>query len=254
MRKAILALMILFASVFANAQVNKEDFFGRMYAKYGGAENLSGKYEINMQMMGTTMKIPVMFWKKGAKIRMDMAMSQPGMQKPWEMVMLMDGGKMIQYQKSLNMVMTADLSKLPESALKQMNQNQFFMFDENTINNLKNTGSLDNVDVEERTKAGRNFYLITIRDIDKIGNVMPAPGGQNTGQIFRKALLWICGDSLLPEKMEFYGDADAPGMWIDFQDIKTDTVAESVFNLDIPADAKVMDITEQIKNMAGSVK
>lgn len=246
-------MFVLCTTFVLNAEVNKEEFFTRMAQKYVGMQEVSGKYEMNMLMMGSVMKIPATFWKKGDKMRMDMVISQPGMPKPMEQVILMDGEKIIQYQKMFNTVMTIDLSKLPAEMREQMKQKQMFMLDANTMNNFKTM--LDKVEVAEKVRDGKNFYLITINDLEKIGEMISMPGGQqNTQQLFKKSLMWIHQDSLFPEKVELYGDSDTPGIWIDFLELKTDSVNASVFNFDIPKDAKVMDITDMVKNMAESLK
>lgn len=246
-------MMALCTSFVLNAEVNKEEFFTRISQKYEGLQEISGKYEINMPMMGSIMKIPASFWKKGDKMRMDMTISQPGMPKPMEQSILMDGEKITQYQKAFNTVMTIDLNKLPPEMKAQMKKQQMFMMDAGTMNNYKNM--LDSVDVEEKVRDGKNFYLVTVKDIDKTGGMFSMPGGQQSPQqMFKKSLMWIHKDSLLPGKMELYGEGDTPGIWIDFLDLKTDSIPASIFKLAIPADAKTMDITDMVKNMSESMK
>jgi outer membrane lipoprotein-sorting protein len=246
-------MMALCTSFVLNAEVNKEEFFTRISQKYEGLQEISGKYEINMPMMGSIMKIPASFWKKGDKMRMDMTISQPGMPKPMEQSVLMDGEKITQYQKAFNTVMTIDLNKLPPEMKAQMKKQQMFMMDAGTMNNYKNM--LDSVDVEEKVRDGKNFYLVTVKDIDKTGGMFSMPGGQQSPQqMFKKSLMWIHRDSLLPGKMELYGEGDTPGIWIDFLDLKTDSIPASIFKLAIPADAKTMDITDMVKNMSESMK
>ena len=246
-------MMALCTSFVLNAEVNKEEFFTRISQKYEGLQEISGKYEINMPMMGSIMKIPASFWKKGDKMRMDMTISQPGMPKPMEQSVLMDGEKITQYQKAFNTVMTIDLNKLPPEMKAQMKKQQMFMMDAGTMNNYKNM--LDSVDVEEKVRDGKNFYLVTVKDIDKTGGMFSMPGGQQSPQqMFKKSLMWIHKDSLLPGKMELYGEGDTPGIWIDFLDLKTDSIPASIFKLAIPADAKTMDITDMVKNMSESMK
>ncbi len=248
MKKILLVLAVLTTSVFAGAEVNREELFMRIANQYTGQQEVSGKYEINMLMMGTTMKIPVRFWKKYDKMRMDMEISNPAMPQPMESVILIDSDKVIQYQKTFNTVTRIDMSKMPYEIKNKMSQQQsFFMLDANTINNFRQI--VDQLEVEEKIRDGKNFYLITVRDMDKMGNFASMYGGQNAQQFFKKSLLWLNQSTLLPEKMEFYGEGSTPGMWIDFLEIKTGAVDNSVFNINIPADAKVMDMTEAMKNM-----
>jgi len=252
MKKTLLVLALWVTSVFVNAEVNREELFMRIANQYTGQQEISGKYEINMPMMGSMMKIPVRFWKKYDRMRMDMEQSFPGMPQPMESVMLIDTDKMILYQKALNTVTTVDMSKLPYDIKNKISQQQsFFMLDANTINNFSQIA--DQIEVEEQQKDGKNFYLITVRDLDKMGN-FSSMGGMQAPGLFKKSLLWMNRNTLLPEKMEFFGEGTTPGMWIDFLEIKMGAVDNSVFNFNIPADAKVMDMTEAMKKMAESME
>ncbi|MCM8830152.1 MAG: hypothetical protein NC824_04055, partial [Candidatus Omnitrophica bacterium] len=164
MRNIFLVVAMLVGTIFfsAQAEVNKEEFFIRMSQKYSGLDSVIARYVINMPMMGNIMKMPVNFWQKGNKMRMDMTMSQPGMPQPMEQSILMDGQKIIQYQKMLNTVMTIDLNKLPEN-MKQHLGKQGFMMNSDAITYLSK--SFDKLTVEEKIRNGKQFYLITITDI-----------------------------------------------------------------------------------------
>lgn len=253
MKKIFLAVAVLIGIIFSlNAEVSKEEIFARMAQKYSGVECVSGTYEINMPMMGNIMKIPVNFYQKGNKMRMDMTVNQPGMPQPMEQSMLIDGQKIVQYQKMLNTVMTIDLNKLPENMRQQIGKQQGgFMMNSDAINHLFK--SLDKLTVEEKRKDGKSFYLITVTDIAGMENIPSGMGMQGQSNIFKKAFLWINQSSLLPEKVELYGEADTPAMWIDILDIKTESIPDSIFKLDIPSDAKYIDMTESVKAMAESM-
>lgn len=252
MRKIFAGMIVVLCMILSvQAEVNKEEFFARMTQKYSGIESISGEYEINMPMMGSIMKMPVKFWQKGNKMRMDMTMNQPGMPKPMEQSILMDGEKMIQYQKMMNTVMTVDFNKLPDNMRQMMKKQQAFMMNQDSINQFYQV--LDRISIEERTKDGKALYLITVSDIPTMGNISPAPGMQISQNMFKKLLVWINPSSLLPEKIELLGDGDTPAMWIDILNIKIEDIPDSIFKLDIPADAKYMDITEAVKNMAESI-
>ncbi|MCX8082196.1 MAG: hypothetical protein N3D17_02190 [bacterium] len=251
MRRMFLVAVLVGIVFSLRAEVNKEEFFARMLQKNSNVECISGKYEINMSMMGNIMKIPVNFWQKGNKMRMDMIMSNPGMPQPMEIYMLMDGQKMIQYQKMLKTVFTFDLEKLPENMKQQMKNNQGFIMNSDSISQLYQM--IDKISVEEKIKDGKSFYLISIRDISNTGNISSTFGVQSTQQMFNKMLMWVNPSSLLPEKIEFYGDTDTPAMWIDILGLSTEPFSDSVFKLDIPADVKYMDMTETMKKMSESV-
>jgi len=248
-----LILAILAIPVFLHAQAveDKNAFLTRLMEKQNVFKEASGKLEINMNMMGSNMKIPVKFWTKDEKMRMDMEISMPGMAAPMEQVMLIDGKQMIQYQKMLNTVMTADLTKMPADVRKMVSENQTSIFGgRESIAAMKTM--IDEIDIEEKSIDGRKFYVITVKDINKLGKISPA--GLNTGNFFKKLLFRIDHATFLPAKIELYGDSETPGMWIDFLEFKTEKVSEEVFNPKFPEDAKQMDITEMVKNMFGGMK
>ncbi|MCM8830153.1 MAG: hypothetical protein NC824_04060, partial [Candidatus Omnitrophica bacterium] len=78
-------------------------------------------------------------------------------------------------------------------------------------------------------------------------------GMQSTQDMFKKMLIWINPATLFPEKIELYGETDTPAMWIDILDIKTDIIPDYIFKLDIPEDAKYIDMTESVKAMFESM-
>jgi outer membrane lipoprotein-sorting protein len=248
----LLAVVLIPSVLQAQAVQDKKAFLKRLAEKHGQIDEASGKIEINMSMMGNNMKIPVSFWNKGEKLRMDMETRVPGMDAPMEQVMLMDGKKFVQYQKMMNTVMTADLTKMPEEIRKQMKRNQASML--GGITSISDMQEIeDELDIEEKTRDNRKYYLITLKDLNKLGG-MSSVGGVNAQQMFGKLLLWIDYKSLLPSKMEFYGEADTPGMWIDILEFKPGSVPDAIFNVKFPDDAKHMDITDMMQNMFEKMK
>lgn len=244
-------MLVLGATLVLNAEVNKAELFTRMAQKYQGMEDISGKFEIGMPIMG--MKLPGTFWKKGDRMRMDMTITQPGMSKSMEQVILIDSQKILQYQKMTNTVITIDINKLPAEMREQMKKIQVPGINEDMMKNF--IPIIDKIKVDENTRDGKNFYLITVNDMEKIGNIASLPGGQQAPQqLFKKMLIWVRSDSLLWEKIEVFGESDTPAMWIDVIEFKTDSVPDSIFNFEIPTDAKVMDMTDMFKNIAESMK
>lgn len=236
----------------AQAVEDKAAFLKRLEEKNSSLEEFSGRFEINIAMMGSNMKMPINFWKKGEKMRMDMEMSMPGMPAPMEQVMVMDSKRLIQYQKAINTVITADLTEMSDDMRKQIRRNQASFFGgAESISEMKKIE--DEIEIEQRRRDGKNFYLITVKDLNKLGG-MNSVGGVNAPQMFGRLLFWIDSNSLLPAKMEFYGEAEAPGMWIDFIEIKPGSVPDKTFDIAIPEDAKVLDMTDSIKNMFQGMK
>ena len=245
---------VLMSAYFIQAQPveQKTIFFKRLAEKQAELQDLSGRFEINMNIMGNNMRIPVKFWNKSEKMRMDIEMSMPGVPSSMEQVIMMDSKQLIQYQKMINTVMTADLTKMSEEVRKKIRENQSSMFGwEESISILKKIE--DNVEIEEKNRDGRKFYLLTVKDFNKLQN-MPSIGGNNSKQMFKKMLLWVDYDSLLPVKMEIYGEAETAGISIDFLELKTGKVSDDVFNIKFPEDAKYMDITDMVNNMFKGMK
>lgn len=241
MKKIFVVLTALLCVVFsAQAELNKKEVLTRIGQRYSGIEGISGKYEVSMSTMGDVMKMPVNFWQKGKKLKMDMSMNRPGMPEPMEMSILIDGDKVIQYQKMMNTVITIDINKLPENMRQQMKQQQGFMMNDAVVNQLYQV--LDKVTIEEKTKGGKAYYLITVNDLSTMGNVASSVGMQGNQDMFKKMLMWVNTVSLFPEKIEFLKDTDTPGMWVDILNINTAPFSDSVFKLDIPADAKYMEM------------
>ena len=230
----------------------KAIFFKRLAEKQAELQEISGRFEINMNIMGNNMRIPVKFWNKSEKMRMDIDMSMPGMPSSMEQVIILDSKQLIQYQKMINTVMTADLTKMSEEVRKKIRENQSSMFGwEESISILKKIE--DNVEIEEKNRDGKKFYLLTVKDFNKLQN-MPSIGGNNSKQMFKKMLLWVDYDSLLPVKMEIYGEAETPGISIDFLELKTGNVSDDVFHIKFPEDVKYMDITDMVNNMFKGMK
>jgi len=230
----------------------KAIFFKRLAEKQAELQEISGRFEINMNIMGNNMRIPVKFWNKSEKMRMDIDMSMPGMPSSMEQVIILDSKQLIQYQKMINTVMTADLTRMSEEVRKKIRENQSSMFGwEESISILKKIE--DNVEIEEKNRDGKKFYLLTVKDFNKLQN-MPSIGGNNSKQMFKKMLLWVDYDSLLPVKMEIYGEAETPGISINFLELKTGKVSDEVFNIKFPEDAKYMDITDMVNNMFKGMK
>ncbi|MCM8788612.1 MAG: hypothetical protein NC907_02350 [Candidatus Omnitrophica bacterium] len=249
MKKNFAVLGILcFATEFLWSQTEsvKDVFSKRIIEKYKDISEVSAVVEMNMSMMGTTMKMPMKMWVKGKMFRMDVSMTVPGADKNMEQITISDGNNVSTYNNLNNTIMVIDINKLPEET-KKIIKNQYAAksvgFDLEIFEKIK-----DQIKVEETVRNGRKAYLITVDNIDAIKNSLNMPS--SASQIpFKKLLYIIDFDSLLPLKMEIYADGETPGMWMDFIEIKTSGVPDSVFDVKFPPDAKKMDMTESVKGM-----
>ncbi|MCM8822399.1 MAG: hypothetical protein NC831_06250 [Candidatus Omnitrophica bacterium] len=241
---AVGALCFATGILWSQAESVKDVFSKRIIEKYRDVNEMSAVVEMNMSMMGTTMKMPMKVWVKGKNFRMDMSMVVPGADKNMEQITISDGNTVSTYNNLNNTIMTIDMNKLPEET-KKIIKNQYATksmgFDLEMFEKIK-----DQIKVEETVRNGRNAYLITVDNIDAIKNTLNMPS--SSSQVpFKKLLYIIDCDSLLPVKMEIYADGETPGLWMDFIEIKTSGVPDSIFNVKFPPDARKMDITETVK-------
>jgi outer membrane lipoprotein-sorting protein len=251
MKKIVVFLCIFGLIVVSAAEVNKEEVLKKITEKMQSGESITAKIEMNMNMMGNIMTIPTTYWKQGEKFRMEMEFKAPNMEKPMEQIMIFDGKKMWQYQKAMNTVMVIDMEKLPEKFRDKIKEQQGM--GESFIPDFKKLA--DKIEVEEKTKDGKNFYLLAVNDLNELSESMPMQKSMGSQQFFTKMVTWINKSTYMPERIEFYGASDTPGMWMTFKDLKTGKkLSSSLFTMDIPPDAKIVDMTDMMLNMGKSMK
>ncbi|HOQ81996.1 MAG TPA: hypothetical protein PLL89_02925 [bacterium] len=248
MKRKIFALcfigLISSGFLFAQNLGLKESFFQKITSKYGDVKELSANFEMNMSVMGTSMKMPMKMWVKGNKLRVDATTHMPGMDQAMQITTLLNDKNLITYNSFNNTIMTVNLSDFSDEIKKKLWSNNNFIFgsDIEIWKKIK-----DKVTVEEVNKDGKKFYLITVANLEAIQNSMNIP--VNTPMLFKKLLYWLDYESLMPVKMELYGETETPGMWIDFLEIKMSGVPDSIFDVKFPDNAKKMDMTEAFKGM-----
>ncbi len=241
----------LLAAVSAQAEISRQDILNKIASNYQNVQEFSGEIEIGMSMMGTTMKTPCQFWQKGKQFRMNTLVQQPGMPQPMEQNMLFDEKGLTIYQKTLNTVMTVDFARLPAEMRDQIKKQQTF-FDPNNM--TREIGKiLDDTDLSEKSRDGRKFYVFDIKDLKKVAQNVPANLRQQAA-LFKRMMVWVDQANYFPSRIEFYADAEQPGMWMDIKNFKAGPVNASLFTLDIPKDAKTMDMTDMLVNMSKQMK
>jgi len=248
MKKIIVFVFGLFC-FFSFAEINKVEVLNEITKKYENVSEINGEIEIKMDMMGKTMTMPMKFWAKEKKFKMETVYQEPGMEKPMEIVMLMDGEKLIQYQKSINTVIKFDLTKFPEELKKDWEKQ--YNFKDNIPLDIEKISN--NVDLEIKNKGGKEYYVLTINNLQTLN----IPGLQNINgksQFFTKSVVWINRDNLLPESISYFADKETPGMEIVFKSLNLSPINEDIFKINIPDDAKVLDMTDMMINMANTMK
>lgn len=233
--------------LFAQVESPKDVLIKRITEKYKDIKEMSATIEINMSMMGTTMKMPMKVWTKNGLTRVDASMVIPGSEQKMESITLNDGKTITTYNNLNNTIMTINLDKLPEDLKNKVQQstNAPVGFDADLFNKIK-----DQIVVEETNKNGKKVYLITVKDIEAIKSSLNMPAG-NTPLPFKKIFYWIDYESLNPLKMEFFAESETSGMWIDFLEMKT-SVPDNIFKVSFPPDAKKIDMTDSAKGLLQS--
>lgn len=238
-----LAFLITCSFLFAQSVDIKENFFQKIIDKYRDVKEMSASLEINMSMMGSIMKMPMKIWIKGDKSRMDFSISIPGQTEPMQQIVLNNSKSISMYNNLNNTIMTMDLTKIPEDTKKKISRSNNFILwsDTELLNRIKSETT-----VEETSKNGKNVYLITVKNLEAIQNSFNFP--TDASAVFKKMIYWVDQENLIPVKMELYVDANTPGIWIDFFDIKIVGVPDNIFDVKFPADAKKIDMTDSLKD------
>jgi len=247
--KKIFILLFVFFCLISFAEISKEEFLKKVVENYKDVPYLSGEIEMKMDMMGKVITMPMKFWKKDKKFKMEMTYQQPGMEQEMEISMLFDGKKMLQYQKLTNTVIKFDLTKFPDDLRNEWEKK--YDFGKTSISDLEKISS--NLKVSEKIKNGKNYYVLTVENLQSLKKDVPALKGKNV-QFFNKVIAWLHKDNLVPEKISFYADTERPGMEIIFKSLSKAPIKDSVFKLDIPEDAKIMDMTDMMVNMIKKMK
>jgi len=247
--KRFFVLFFIGFCFFSFAEISKEEFLKKVVENYKNAPYLSGEIEMKMDMMGKVLTMPMKFWKKDKKFKMEMIYQQPGMEKPMEISMLFDGKKMLQYQKLTNTVIKFDLTKFPDDLKKEWEKK--YDFGKTPLPDIEKIS--DNLKLDEEIKNGKKYYVLTVKNLQELKKDFPALKGKNV-QFFNKIVLWFLKDNLVPEKISFYAETERPGMEIIFKSLSKAPIEDSIFKLDIPDDAKIMDMTDMMINMMKSMK
>lgn len=247
--KKIFMFLLVFLCSMSFGEITKEEFLQKLIAKYKNTSSLKAEAEMRMDMMGKIMTIPMKFWKKGKNFKMEMTYQQPGMEKPMEMLMVFDGTKMLQYHKTTNTVMKFDLTKFPQDLRSEWEKK--YNAEKSILPDLEKIS--DNLQITEKVKNGENFYVLTVEDLQNLSKKIPSLKSKNT-QFFKRAIVWFHRD-MSPERISLYADSEKPGMEIIFKSLNTvSSLPDSIFKIDIPDDAKVIDMTDMIVNMMKNVE
>ncbi|HPP66625.1 MAG TPA: hypothetical protein PKX05_01775 [bacterium] len=221
----------------------KEAFFQKFASRYADVSAVSATLEINMSIADSVIKIPMSMWIKDNRIRLDASIPTVGKNESAQQIILLNNNIISVYNNLKNTIMTVDLDRLSNNSKKKpMNKKSLILTaDTELLNKIK-----ENVDVKETMKNDKKFYLLTM-DFDTIINNLNIK--KNKPMFFKKLVYRVDYETLIPVTLELYGDTDTPGIWINFIEIKTEDVSDSVFDIKFPDDVKKIDITDSIKGI-----
>jgi len=237
MKKILVFVFGLFC-FFSFSEINKEETLKEIEKKYQGISEISGTAEMKVDMMGNKIVLPVKFWGKDKNVKVEMTYQLPGVDKPIEITTLYNGEKIIQYQKSTNTAIEFDLTRL---------QNFKKDFEEN-LKKISFHGISNYVDLED----GQECYILTIKNLQEAFKDIPAI--KKNSQFFKKCVMTINKDNLLPKNICIYTNEEKPGIEISFKSLNISPINKDIFEMNLPKDAIVIDMTETLLNMIGSNK
>jgi len=241
----IFSLAILVNFIYGEGK--KEEVLGKIIEKYRNIDTVSGEMEIGMFMLGNEMKISSTFWKKEKKFRMEGTIMKPGMDSPMEQLIICDGKKMWQYIKGANTVTTIDFSQFPDEVKNKIEKQQAFGgIDKNLPEEILKT--IDKINFTEKTENEKNFYVLEIKDFGEIVKNLPVEVKHKI-QIFKKLVILVDPSTYYITKIELYGEAEKPGVWIEFKNLKFGQIPDNLFSFEVPKDAYVIDITDMMIKM-----
>ena len=244
-KMALVAAVLASLAVFSPAEVVREEVVRKLVEKYQGGE-FRGAVEVSMMVAGNPVKTPCRFWVKGSKVRVDMVMNQPGLEEPMEQTMVFDEKGLTMFQKKLGLVMKLDFTILPEELRKQVKSARGLTSPEEALREIATLG--DRLKISEKSRDGRNYYLIEVDNIEELVKQFPFTGQQPEKKVTRVSL-WVTSTDYTPERLEVFGKEAQPGLTVDFKELVKEKIPESSFDLKIPSDAQVLDITEMLLKM-----
>lgn len=201
---------------------------------WGNAKDFQADMNIDMEMMGTTMKMEGTVWQKDKLFRMEMTMPAGSMgaetTEPMKMLMVFDGKTMWQLMPMMNMVTKIDstasepLYSLPDVSYQ----------------------------ISEKKKDGNSYYFLETSDVSKFTQKGIGGGMGSAGQMpFQKVGVWVNKTSSFPELTEFYSQEGKTVMSMEMKNVKTNQgISPELFTFKVPEGAQVMDMTEMMKTMA----
>jgi outer membrane lipoprotein-sorting protein len=238
MKKIVLFLSVLLFLTPSGFCLEPVAILGRTFVNYQILKEFQTDLTMGISMLGNQLAVTGSLFRKGSKVRVDLKMPIPGMDKPDEKILIFDQGVLTQYQPLMKLAVRIDFTQLP-AELKEQFKNKF------AENFPALLAKISSAQVKEVTKDGAKFYLLEIVDLDKLSGQTSAPLKFS----MKKVLLWVGQKDFIINRIEFFGESPEPGLWLEFKNLQTTKIPEEKFILQLPDDTEIMDMTGIVKNM-----
>ena len=244
----IVLALCLAVGISAQAQMTKEALIAK-YVETAASlkdKDVSGRMEVGIDMMGSVQKMPMKFWKKGKMARMEITVTSPLLPEPMEQLMVCDGAMLWTYQKVLNTVTSIDMNRLSEE-MRGSVQSSMGPFSMGAM--TKNLDSfVTNSRLSEMKRDGKNYYVLQMANLGDVTKNLPGPFARQMSA-FKKINMWIDPSTYYVSRVDFFADAEQPGMWLDINSVNFQPVDPSLFVFKVPEGAQVNDMTDTVIGM-----
>ena len=254
-----LLCLALFRPVFSQEEavpvpaMTVEQLTADINQKWSNIQDFQSDLTVSVQVSGKTTKIEGTVWQKERVFRTKVTMTPEIVEsvagfKPaglFEVLAVFDGKTMWFSLPTMNMVMKADFSAL-----------------EGKTNNVPFSKPLYSLPalsymLSEENRNGNDYYFLetgNIKDFFQKSAVAFMGMFLPTKPPFQSIGVWVNKNTLFPDLIEFYVQKNAPGMYVEFKNIKTDQgLSPKLFVFKVPEGVTPMDMTETMKAMAGKM-
>ena len=221
--------------------------------KWSNIQDFQADLTIGVPVSGKTTKIEGIVWQKERVFRTEITVPPEIVEavagfRPaglFEVLMVFDGKTMWLSLPTMNMVMKTDIS-----ALEGKTNNALFSKPLYSLPALS-------YKLSEKNRNGNDYYFLETGEIKDffqksavpfMGMFLPAKPP------LRRIGAWVNKNTLFPDLVEFYAQKNAPVMYAEFKNVKTNQgLSPKLFVFKVPEGAMPMDMTETMKAMAGKM-
>ncbi len=254
-----LLCLALFQPAFSQEEVvgqtiTAEQLTADISQKWSNIQDFQSDLTVGVRVSGKMTKIEGVVWQKDRVFRTEMTVPSEIIEAIagfklaglLEALMIFDGKTMWFSLPTMNMVMKADISAL-----------------EGKTSNAPFSKPLYSLPVlsyrlSEKNRNENDYYFLETGEIKDffqksavsfMGMFLP------TKPPLRSIGVWVNKSTLFPDLIEFYTQKNAPVMYLEFKNVKTDQeLSPELFVFRVPEGVTPMDMTETMKAMAGKTE